>query len=128
MSNHPYSNAIEFINTNGGKATEGMKPYRLLHKLAKAKDVYMHGSQAFIGKTFDIKKTKMNKMAKEALSQYCISGVLQIPNEFKYNENRVFRHDGESNANRNVWSESNNAKNDHKLSTPVSYQYNSVKG
>lgn len=123
---HPYQIAINVINENGGKARPGQNPYRLLHKLAKAKDVYMHGSQPFIGKTFNISPSNMNKLAKKALEQYCISGVLQIPDEFKYNENRIYRHDGKAEANRNLWKDSNKTQSDRSRRVPVSYSFNTL--
>jgi hypothetical protein len=124
---HAYQVAIDFINNHDGKAKQGQKPYRLLHKLAKAKNVYMHGSQPFIGMHFNISPNKMNKLARDALKEFCTSGVLQIPDQFKFNENRIYRHDGNPDANRNVWSESNNCKNDKFKKEPVMYTLNKSK-
>jgi hypothetical protein len=123
---HPYQTAIDFINNAGGNAKESQKPYRLLHKLAKAKGIYMHGSQVFIGKHFNLSPRKMSKIAKNALINYCSIGVLQIPDQFKYNDSRVYRHDGQATANRNTWKESNNATNDQFREEPVKYSLNTI--
>lgn len=125
---HPYQLAIDTISEAGGKAGYGQKPYRLLHKLAKAKGVYMHGSQAFIGKTFRISPNKMKKMAKDSLLKYCQEGVLQIPDEFKYNDDKEYRHDGNGDADRNLWKESNRAAEDKNREEPVQYSLNTTKG
>lgn len=123
---HAYQSAIDFINSEGGNAKKGQKSYRLLHKLAKAKGIYMHGSQAFIGQHFKLSPNKMTKLSKDALKQYCTSGVLQIPDQFKFNDSRVYRHDGEATANRNTWKESNTATNDQFREEPVKYNLNTV--
>jgi hypothetical protein len=124
---HPYQVAVDKINEIGlYKAKTGQKTYRLLHKLAKSLGIYMHGSQAYIGQTFNIKEQKMKKMATDALKQYCSSGVLQIPEQFKFNENKVYRHDGDANANRNTWNESNKAQEDKHKQQPVQYHLNTV--
>jgi len=126
-SEHSFQFAIDKINEIGiYKANQNQKPYRLLHKLSKSLGVYMHGSQAFIGKHFNIPANKMNSMAKSALQQYCLSGVLQVPDQFKYNENRIYRHDRDGSANRNLWKESNKASADKKRSEPVKYHLNTV--
>ncbi len=65
-------------------------------------------------------------MAKSALQQYCRSGVLQVPDQFKYNENRIYRHDRDGSANRNLWKESNKASADKKRNEPVKYHLNTV--
>ena len=123
---HPYQRAIDFITEQGGKATQSQKPYRLLHKLAKAKGIYMHGSQAFIGKQFDLSARKMDALARDALKRYCNEGVFQIPDQFKYSERKNYRHDGDANANRNIWSSSNKAKQDMHAKEPVKYSFNTV--
>lgn len=126
-TNHPYQIAVDKINEIGlYKAKTGGKPYRLLHKLAKSLGVYMHGSQAFIGKTFNIPERRMKKMASDALKQYSTTGVLQVPDQFKYNENREYRHDGNETANRNLWRESNKALGDKHQDKPVEYSFNTV--
>ncbi len=125
---YPYQIAVDKINEVGiYSASTGQKPYRLLHKLAKSLGYYMHGSQSFIGKTFNISPNKMKKKASDALRQYCEQGVLQIPDEFKYNDKREYRHDGEATANRNLWKESNVARHDRTKKMPVEYTFNTVK-
>lgn len=125
---YPYQVAVDKINEIGiYTARQGQKPYNILHKLAKSLNVYMHGSQSFIGKYFNIPPQKMNKKAANALRQYCEQGVLQIPNEFKYNDKREYRHDGDANANRNVWKESNSARHDLSRKKPVQYRFNTLK-
>ncbi len=122
---HPYQHAIDTINRIGlYKAKEGQKPYRLLHKLAKSLGVYMHGSEAFIGSSFNIPRKRMSRMAADALKMYGDSGILAIPDQFKYNENRIYRHDGDSSANRNIWKESNKCKRGPRKTTPVHYSFN----
>lgn len=88
-SEHTYQKAIDTINDKGMyKASAGSKPYNLLHKLSKSLGVYMHGSQAFIGSTFDINKKTMAKLAKISLESYCQTGVLTLPVEFQYRSNK----------------------------------------
>lgn len=127
QTDHPYQHAFDVITDAGIKVRPGQKPYRVLHKLAKAKGVYMHGSPRFIGKTFSLKPNKVSKMARDALKRFCEEGVLQIPDEFRYNDNNQYRHDGDGDANRNLWKSSNKAATDKDRDAPVHYSYNTTK-
>lgn len=76
---------------------------------------------------FNYSKNKTSKLAKDALDHFCSTGEVIIPQEFLFRRKKLYRHDGNPTANRNLWRVSNKAKKDNHRNEPVTYTYNTAK-
>lgn len=74
---------IGVIRQAGIKVSDGVAPYKLLFLLAKAKGVSMNGNPTRIAKVTGFKREFVVSKAKEVLKDYCRTGILDIPKEFK---------------------------------------------
>lgn len=98
-----YKPIIDEVNSLGGRATGGETLYVLLHRLAKVKGKDMNGSAAMVGRAAGIPRSKINNLAKDALRLYLNSGHLVIPSCFNFRESGQYMHDGDAEADRNLW-------------------------
>lgn len=91
QSDHPYLNAVVELLENKQNATLAQKPYRLLHRLSKLKGIQMHHSVRFVTETHSLKKGEAERLAVDALKQYCFTGIFQVPVYLQLNDDGKFQ-------------------------------------
>jgi len=126
MDDYPYQKAIDYLNERGIKATPSKPAYKLLHRLAILHGIDMNGSKGNICREFGYSKNKVIALAKDALSYFCNTDKLIVPKEFLFRKKKVYLHDGDATANRNLWRQSNKARSDKKRKKPVEYSLNTI--
>ncbi|MDP3536287.1 MAG: hypothetical protein Q8S08_12955 [Halomonas sp.] len=120
--------AAEELLEKGVKVTGGENAYKLLYKLAKSHGHDMNGSKSAIARAFGLSPKEVMKMSRTALDNYLETGVLVVPGEFLYRRRKIYRHDGDAGANRNLWRSSNTSWRDKYREEPVTYSSNTSKG
>lgn len=120
--------AADELRESGVKVSGSENAYKLLDKLAKLHGHDMNGRKMVIAKEFGLSQKAVIRLAKAALDNYLETGVLVVPGQFLYRHRKVYRHDGDAGANRNLWRASNTSRKDRHREAPVTYSLNTSKG